>query len=344
MDKRVIFAAAGSGKTTYIVNGLLSSKRSLIVTYTDANYANLHNKICSKFCGKWPENINLMTYFSFLYRFCYKPFLSDKIRAKGLIFDNNPNTYVKQDKVQYYLSEGRYLFSNRISLLLEKCRVVNDIRARIMTYFDEFIIDEVQDIAGRDFMFLEQLFTINVDMLFVGDFFQHTYNTSRDGNVNKSLFSNKKAYEARFSSNGFLIDNTTLKNSWRCGSSVCDYIRCNIGIEIYSNRPDTINTAIEFVTDNDSIGRILNDNRIIKLHFQNASKSGIWHKNWGETKGEDHYQDVCVLLNKTTESARKAGKLSELAPTTKNRLYVALTRARGNVYLIDEANVFLRYA
>ena len=50
------------------------------------------------------------------------------------------------------------------------------------------IIDEIQDIAGRDFSFLEQLMTANMNMLFVGDFYQHTYDTSRDGNTNKNLF------------------------------------------------------------------------------------------------------------------------------------------------------------
>lgn len=45
MDKRVIFAVAGSGKTTYIVNSLTADKRSLIVTYTNSNFDNLTQKI-----------------------------------------------------------------------------------------------------------------------------------------------------------------------------------------------------------------------------------------------------------------------------------------------------------
>ena len=74
MDKTVMFAVAGAGKTTYIINQLSSTKRSLIVTYTDGNYINLSRKICDKFGGKFPENVTLMTYFKFLYSFCYKPF------------------------------------------------------------------------------------------------------------------------------------------------------------------------------------------------------------------------------------------------------------------------------
>lgn len=77
-------------------------------------------------------------------------------------------------------------------------------------------------------------------------------------------------------------------------------------------------------------------NSIVKLHYQNGSKKGYMHKNWGETKGEDKYTDVCVLLNKTTSKKMAAGKLAELAPMTKNKLYVAITRAKGNVYIFDE--------
>lgn len=86
MDKRVIFAVAGSGKTTYIIDSLSQDKRSLIVTYTVGNYNNLCNKISVKFNGVWPENIYVMSYFTFLYRFCYKPFLSDMVKARGIFY------------------------------------------------------------------------------------------------------------------------------------------------------------------------------------------------------------------------------------------------------------------
>ena len=72
------------------------------------------------------------------------------------------------------------------------------------------------------------------------------------------------------------------------------------------------------------------------MHYQNSAKYGIGQRNWGETKGEDHYQDVCILLNKTTAAKFSSGKLTELPPSTKNKLYVAITRARGNVYFINE--------
>ncbi len=334
MDKRVIFAVAGSGKTSYIVKSLTANRRFLIVTYTNGNFDNLTKKIIDKYGGVWPENVTLISYFQFLYRFCYKPFLSDQCRAKGIIFESNPNHRINQDKRAYYLTPSGYFYSNRLSLFLEKVPVMGEITNRIESYFDVFIIDEVQDIAGRDFTFLERLMGSNVDMLFVGDYYQHTYNTSLDGNVNKSLFDDRAKYEKRFWDKGVKPDTTTLLNSWRCSKAVCDYISANLGIAIRSNRTDE--TTIQFIADRAEANQILNNKEIVKLHLRNSSKFGVGRRNWGDTKGEDCYHDICVMLNKETMRKYKAGKLSELAPSTRNKLYVAITRAHGNVYFIEE--------
>ena len=131
----MIFAVAGSGKTTYIVNSLATDKRSLIITYTNGNYDNLSQKIVNRFNGIWPDNVTLMTYFSFLYRFCYKPFLADRCMAKGVMFGTNPNRWLRQDQRDYYLTQSGYFYSNRLSAYLEKAGVIDDIKGRIETYF-----------------------------------------------------------------------------------------------------------------------------------------------------------------------------------------------------------------
>lgn len=330
----MIFSVAGSGKTTYIVNSLAANKRSLVITYTNGNYDNLSAKIAKRFNGMWPENVTLMSYFQFLYRFCYKPFLADRCRARGIIFKTNPNRRLNQSQRGYYLTQSGYFYSNRLSVFLEAVGVIDAIKGRIETYFDELIIDEVQDIAGRDFTFLEHLMESNINMLFVGDFFQHTYNTSLDGNTNINLFKDRVKYEKRFSDKGVIPDTTTLQNSWRCCPAICDYISKNLGIAINSNR--TEDAEIRFVSDQAERALISSDSSIVKLHYQNSAKHGPSHKNWGDTKGEDCYQDVCVMLNKGTMKKYRAGRLSELAPSTRNKLYVAITRAHGNVYIVEE--------
>jgi DNA helicase-2/ATP-dependent DNA helicase PcrA len=45
MDKRVVFAVAGSGKTSSIIDSLENNSRCLIVTYTDNNTRHLKNRV-----------------------------------------------------------------------------------------------------------------------------------------------------------------------------------------------------------------------------------------------------------------------------------------------------------
>jgi|BioPla2DNA2_1021312.scaffolds.fasta_scaffold02497_7 ATP-dependent exoDNAse (exonuclease V) beta subunit len=340
MDKRVIFAVAGAGKTTYIVKQLNLTKRSLIVTYTTSNYKNLQIKIVEKFGGEWPKNITLMTYFTFLYYFCYRPFLADKIKARGIYYERNPNKYLSKEERSFYLTNDMRFYSNRLAFFLERANTIKDIQKRIERYFDEFIIDEIQDVSGRDFNFILHLAETNIRMLFVGDFFQHTFDTSRDGNVNANLYKNYDKYKTRFLAKGFNVDESTLDKSWRCHPEICSFVRDNLKIEIYSHHQNHHNTySVCYLEQRNEIDGILGDDSIVKLHYQKSSEYGKNHRNWGETKGEDHYHDVCIVLNKTTQEHFFNNTLDNLAPSTKNRLYVALTRARGNVYLVSESSL-----
>ena len=101
--------------------------------------------------------------------------------------------------------------------------LISKITNRLEKYFDELIIDEIQDIGGRDFNFLEAIMEANINMLFVGDFYQHTFDTSRDGATNSTLFNSKAKYESRFTAKGFICDSTSLVNSWRCSKNVCQF-------------------------------------------------------------------------------------------------------------------------
>ena len=336
MDKRIIFAVAGSGKTTFLVESIKKEQRYLFLTYTEANYKNLSNKIATKFKGEWPTNVTLMTWFRFLYHFCYKPFLSDIVRAKGLIFEQNKNKRANKGSLPFYLTSNKYFYSNRLSLFLEETSVINEIKGRIEEFFDFLIIDEVQDIAGRDFSFLEKIMTSNVNMLFVGDFFQHTFDTSRDGNVNQSLFMDFRLYGKRFEKVGFILDNTTLKNSWRCGDNVCSFVRDQLGIMLFSNKEKDDCSSIKIITDKDEKEKIIADETIIKLHYKESYKWGIGHRNWGDVKGEDCFGDVCVFLNKNTQSLFEKKQLKNLPDISRNKLYVAITRAHNNVFLVYE--------
>ena len=83
MDKRLILSVAGSGKTSYIVNYTDEERRFLILTYTTNNVTNLRRKVARKY-GCIPNNIEIYSYFSFVYSFCFKPFLLNTVGANGI--------------------------------------------------------------------------------------------------------------------------------------------------------------------------------------------------------------------------------------------------------------------
>ena len=67
MSNKLIVAAAGSGKTTYLVREALKIKdeKVLITTYTEANEREIRKKFL-KCNGFIPDNIRIQTWFSFL--------------------------------------------------------------------------------------------------------------------------------------------------------------------------------------------------------------------------------------------------------------------------------------
>ncbi len=332
MDKRVIFAVAGSGKTTQIVSSLDLERRFLLVTYTDNNLSNLRRKIIERF-GYLPSNIVLLSYFTFLYSFCFKPFLLLQMRTKGINFDWPPEWPRNRTDDAFYVDHHRRLYHNRIASLLHFKETVGDVKQRIEKYFDVLCVDEVQDFGGYDFDFLETVSGSNVDVLLVGDFYQHTFDTSRDGTKNKALHDDYEKYKKRFERAGLVVDTTSLIKSHRCSQTVCNFIRDHLGVEIYSHSTEA--TYAIFLDRQEDADRLYACNATVKLFYQEHLKYGCYSANWGASKGADHYQDVCVVLNDTAYKAFKGSVLSAVNPQTRNKLYVACSRPRGSLYLVS---------
>jgi len=334
VDKKLILAVAGSGKTTYLVNQIQEDKRYLIITYTETSKTNLQKCIIKRFkC--FPDNITLDTYFTFLYSFCIQPFLKDKDNLNGLLFHENKDRFAENDR--RYMTYSYRLFYNRAARFIEHRKLHNRIIERLEKYYQYLCIDEVQDFAGHDFNLLEYITKANINYLFVGDFFQHTFDTSRDGNVNQSLHNDYGNYKNRFEKMGFKPDETTLIKSWRCKAKVCEYIKSTLNINIEAEYED--NVQIRYVKEKAEISKIMEDNNIVKLFYQECNKYRCWSKNWGKCKSENDYNDVCVVLNDTTLKLYNEDRLGELARITLNKLYVAISRANKNVYFVSEKDI-----
>ena len=337
MGKSVVFAVAGSGKTRMLIESLSLDRNHLILTFTDNNLANLRSRVMQKF-GYVPHNIRLATYFSFLNSFCYRPLFAMAMKTRGFNWDAPPARTLKfsRDSDNYYVDGARRMYYGRLALFLEKRNAIPDIVARVDKYFDSLMVDEVQDFAGHDFNFLSAVASASgVDVLLVGDFYQHTFDTSRDGATNKSLHDDYARYRNRFRELGIAIDDKSLVKSHRCAPAVCGFVKAQLGIEMEAHGDHE--ALVEMVCEQARADELFADGATVKLFYSESSKYECHSLNWGGSKGLDHFKDVCVVLPDNVSKAYKKGNLTTLPASTRNKLYAACTRANRHLYLVPGA-------
>jgi superfamily I DNA/RNA helicase len=332
MASRLVLAVAGSGKTKCIIDSLDLTERSLILTYTTANYDNLKRRIIKKH-GCLPTNIYLKTYFSFLYSFCYQSFLQDKLLTKGLFFERAP---LYGTGLNRWISRRKYVYNNRLYQLIIDQIGFPSLLERLHRFFDKIYIDEIQDFSGHDFDFIEHLTAFNGEVLCVGDYYQHTFDTSTDGNKNRRLHSSLEVFIERCRNAGYEIDTQSLRRSWRCSPNLCEVVS-RLGIQIESNRSD--NSEVIRIDDNEGLLELCLDNEITKMFRQESKNFQFRSMNWAASKGINHFKDVCVILNNGTRDLWNSGQIASLNHRTKCKLYVAMTRARGTLYIADESHI-----
>ena len=99
-----------------------------------------------------------------------------------------------------------------------------------------------------------------------------------------------------------------------------------------SHRKDEV--SILYISNKEQAIELYKDDTKVKLFFSDSRKYDCYSYNWGASKGLDRFVDVCIVLNVSTLKAYQNNKLTQLASSTRNKLYVACTRARGNIYFI----------
>ena len=331
--KSITFAVAGSGKTTQLIRDLNLTSRVLFIVYTNNNLFNIQKGITDKF-GYMPANIQCYTYFSFLFSWGIRPFsIPDFPRITGLTYDV-PSIFFKKNNINHYIKNGK-IYHSRAYDFINNYGLETKLLDRISKFFDTVYIDEVQDFAGYDFDFITQLGHAPFSVICVGDFFQHTFDTSRDGTKNKNLHHDYDAYKKKFGGYSFA---SPLLICYRCPSAVCSFVSSKLGISMMPDPQNLVSVDPLLVTNIDEIRQIMEDTSITKLFYQESNKYRCIAMNWGECKGIS-LPHVCVILNRKTYSLFQADRLRELAPATKNKFYVACTRTRGQLLFISEDKI-----
>lgn len=351
-QNKLIVAAAGAGKTTFLVNEALKikNKRVLITTYTQANEAEIKKKIIEvNRCI--PSNVIVQTWFSFLLQHGARPFQGGLFEKEivGLILVNgqsglkyyNKKTpiYFGEEKEfeRHYFSEENKIYSDKISKFVFRCNTCSDgaVIKRLSNIYCHIFIDEVQDLAGYDLELLKLLFNANTNTLLVGDPRQGTYSTNSSAKHKQF----KKAAIINFFEDDSLEiekDTTTLTTNYRCNEAIC-----NLSNKLFTDySPTTSGNAVNtghdgvFLIKQNDVNEYLRTYSPVQLR-ENVKKEvdeAFRVMNFGESKGLSFDR---VLIYPTNPILKwLSDNNSELAPTSRSKFYVALTRARHSVGII----------
>lgn len=183
MDKRVILAVAGAGKTYHLCNSIDPAKKNLIIAYTNENIHNIQNELIKTY-GAVPELTTVTTFDSFVYHSIilpYEPsiasffseptFVSNGIsmadpppqrirNSRGMPI-SNPG-YTPKNKLGHYINSiGQYYCDNLSELVMHVKQKDNNLilRAskRLNYLFDAVLIDEFQDFREYDYELIVSL-------------------------------------------------------------------------------------------------------------------------------------------------------------------------------------------
>lgn len=352
-NNKLIIAAAGSGKTTYLVQQALAATDAniLITTYTENNEEEIRERFFEK-NGHIPKNITVQTWFSVLLQhgvrpyqgYLYVPDITGMILVSGqsgLKYKTKQGVpvYYKEDTEfdRHYFSSDRKIYSDKIAKFVCKCneKSSNAVVQRLAQIYTHIFIDEVQDLAGYDLNFLKLLFQSKISTLLVGDPRQGTYSTN---NAAKNKKFKQSAIVSFFEDSSINIekDETSLTTNHRCISTICDL--SNALFPDLSKTTSGNNTTTEhdgvFLVKQKDVPTYLEKYVPIQLRSDRRTQTVGNHPamNFGESKGRSFNR----VLIYPTDPIKKwlKNRSSELASTSRSKLYVAITRARQSVAFV----------
>jgi DNA helicase-2/ATP-dependent DNA helicase PcrA len=337
---KAIIAAAGSGKTEEIVTLALSvpsDEGVLITTYTDNGATEIRNRIVSK-VGMIPANIRVTPWLTFLIRHGVKPYQNPILginQVAGLHFKPRLGFPKKADVEKYYLDSASRIYRDYLSefaYLLNE-RSAGAVVARIATIFPHIFYDEIQDISGRDFEFLELLMDSAATVTMVGDPRQGTFSTTQS-RTNRGLTKSEvtKWLEGLQAKKKLQIE--AMNHSHRCRPEICsfsDALYPDLDQTESRNSITTNHDGVFLVRTNDVAAYIQEHQPQLLVWNKNSETFGVSARNMGDVKGLTYNR---VLINPTVPISLYLQKGADLAKESRAKFYVGVTRARQSVAIV----------
>ena len=350
-------ASAGAGKTTEIVRDAViksnngSSKKIVIITYTQNNQAHIRKKIARY---NLDHEIVVMGWFEFLLKHWITPFkttlfphLIDThlgvsfVDGKSGLISSNVGKYIKYKKDDYrrkYLTDEEHkVFSDKLSELANELYLKNssELIERLNSIFNYLYFDECQDFVGYDYEIIKLILTkTDITCVLAGDPRQHTYSTHATSKYKKysgNIASFIQDYVNKRNKHYVAIDETTLVKSHRCPICICEFASLIMPQfpEMKSKKEKSQQEHCLLIRNCD-VGNYVNRFNPVALIWNSKALKNIHPNikqkyNMGEVKGLD-FPNVIVY---PTENMLKwiNNTTIQLADETRAKLYVAVTRA-----------------
>ena len=366
----LLIAAAGAGKTTYVVReALKSSEKVLITTFTTENEAEIKKKIIKE-KGFIPENIVIQTWFSFLLEHGVRPYqgcVDERMfdyEVKGLLlvtsksgvkytFRGKSVSYSEDEEFfKHYFTREHKIYSDKIAkFVCRACeRSKNAVVQRLEKIYSTIYIDEVQDLAGYDLDLVKILMTSTSNIILVGDPRQVTYYTHwetknsnfRNGKIELFLKQCPKKLKIE-------VDKEILNKSHRNNKAICDFSSLLYQGEFSNTEPcscvechpaEIEHQGIFLVKEND-IRAYIEKYEAIQLIWDRKNKIYLKNNafyNIGISKGKSFNR---VLIYPTKDMVTWLSNAETmLKDETRAKLYVAITRARYSVaFVVNEKDI-----
>jgi DNA helicase-2/ATP-dependent DNA helicase PcrA len=344
-SNKIIFASAGAGKTTEIVNEALAMrpKRTAITTFTLKNVEEIRRKLI-EINGYVPPEITIYPWYTLVLHEMVRPYQGHvhSKRVAGVHFAKGATrTYVKKkDVARYYCDRENQAYSDRLGDFALLCNEASGgkMLRRLNDMFSHIFVDEVQDLAAFDIDVLELLLRSPIGVTGVGDIRQSTFRTSY-APKNKKYCGRGFVLKAEAWERAGLCKVVYMARSRRCVQAICDIadlIFPDLPKAKSHNNAKTEHDGV-FVVRSVHVEEYRNRFAPQLLRLSRTFRRDLAAENFGMVKGLGFERVLIIPYSGITEWLT-TGDANHVAKSS-DEVYVGVTRAYQSVAFIHDGDV-----